>query len=188
MSAPRTFWYVATPYSKYEGGLEAAFIMASQVTARLVKAGVPVFCPIAHTHPVAVHGGLDPLDHGIWLPADRPFMDMACGLIMVRAPGWEQSYGMRVEREAFDAAGKPVVWMDPEGPIPAELFPEPTPTVSMDVRFTIPGWVVPLLKAVEVASALAERIRLPGRFWLAGHARALLAGLAVRFAKAEVRP
>jgi hypothetical protein len=31
----------------------------------------------------------------------------------VMAEGWEQSYGMRVELETFQAAGKPVVWMTP---------------------------------------------------------------------------
>lgn len=115
-----TYWYLATPYSKYPEGLEAAFRLACVETARLVKGGIPVFSPIAHTHPVAMAADMDPLDHTIWLPCDEPMMKAACGLILLRAESWERSYGMKVEREAFEAAGKPVVFMDP-GVVPVEL-------------------------------------------------------------------
>jgi hypothetical protein len=79
-----------------------------------------VFSPIVHTHGPAIAGGIDPLDHDIWLPADRPFMDAATGLIFLKAISWEQSYGMRIEREHFLATNKPVVEMQP-GIVPAEL-------------------------------------------------------------------
>lgn len=107
------YWYLATPYSKYPEGIEAAFVAACVNHALLIKAGIPTFCPIAHTHGPATLGGIDPLDHKIWLPADAPFMHAAFGLIMCKLPSWEISYGMNAEREAFDAAGKPVVWMEP---------------------------------------------------------------------------
>ncbi|GAC1583199.1 MAG: hypothetical protein NVS3B5_17710 [Sphingomicrobium sp.] len=114
------FWYLATPYSKYPLGIEAAFEEACRQTALLVRAKVPVFSPIAHTHPIAAVGRMDPLDHTIWLPCDRPMMDAARGLIMCKMASWEQSYGMRVERETFEAAGKPVIWMEPDI-LPPEL-------------------------------------------------------------------
>ena len=44
------FWYLATPYSKFPGGLDAAYVEACKAQALLIKAGVPVFCPISHTH------------------------------------------------------------------------------------------------------------------------------------------
>jgi len=118
----RSFWYLATPYSKYPAGIESAFILACRQTALLIRAGVPVFSPIAHTHPIALHAGLDPLDHTIWLPCDRPMMDAAHGLIMLKAESWEQSYGMKVELETFQTLGKPVVWMTP-GFVPPEFLP-----------------------------------------------------------------
>lgn len=123
------FLYLATPYSKYPHGIEAAYRLACVETARLLRAGIPVFSPIAMTHGIAVHGDIDPLDHGIWLPADEPFMQAAHGLIFLRAESWELSYGMRKEREAFEAAGKPVFDMQP-GDVPASLiqyFAERTP-------------------------------------------------------------
>lgn len=107
------FWYLATPYSKYPAGIEWAFIDACKETALLLRAGVPIFSPIAHTHPIAVHGNINPLDHEVWLPADRPMMDAACGLIVCKMETWEKSYGIGVEIETFKAAGKPVIYMTP---------------------------------------------------------------------------
>ena len=107
------FYYLATPYSKYPRGTGAAYIEACQQAALLVQAKIPVFCPIAHSHGVAVLGGV-PLDsYDIWLPADAPFMEAACGLIVCEMEGWETSYGISEEIKAFRAAGKPIVHMTP---------------------------------------------------------------------------
>ena len=104
-----SFHYLATPYSKFEGGnLDAACRMACSVSADLIRAQVPVFSPIAHTHAIAKLGGIDPLDHGIWLPADEPMMRAACGLLIYKAPGWRRSFGIAQEVKAFRAMGKPV--------------------------------------------------------------------------------
>lgn len=108
-----SFWYLATPYSKYPGGIEEAFKLACREAATLVRAGIRVYSPIAHTHPVATYGEIDPYDHGIWLPADAPFMRAAKGLIVLRAESWEDSHGIKCEIEEFQKAGKPVVYMDP---------------------------------------------------------------------------
>jgi len=126
-------YYLATPYSKFPGGLDAAFEMACRETALLMKAGVPVFSPIVHTHPVAMFAGMDPLDHSIWLPCDKPMMDASTGIIMLLAETWEQSYGMRIELEAFTAAGKDIVWMLP-GVIPSELTRDAAKTTREAIR------------------------------------------------------
>lgn len=107
-----SLWYLATPYSKYPKGIEAAFLVACQQTALLIRAGIPVYSPIAHTHPVAVNGDIDPLDHTIWLPADAPMMRAATGLIVCKMESWESSYGIGVEIAEFKKAGKPVVYME----------------------------------------------------------------------------
>jgi Domain of unknown function (DUF1937) len=112
-----TFFYLATPYSKYPGGTEAAYIAACEQAALLIQRGVPVFCPIAHTHGVAVHGRIDPVDHDIWLPADRPFIRAAAGLIVCKLSGWETSFGVQHEIRDFDDQGKPVIYMEP-GTVP----------------------------------------------------------------------
>jgi hypothetical protein len=97
---------IGTDDPKYPFGLKAAYALACRELALLIRAGVPVFCPIVHMHGPAIAGGLDPLDHDIWLPADQPFMDAASGLIFLKAISWEQSYGMRIERERFEWPGR----------------------------------------------------------------------------------
>jgi hypothetical protein len=103
-----SFWYLATPYSKFVSGIGDAFELACKSASLLVRAGVPVFSPIAHSHPIALYGFLDPLDHAVWLPADDPFMRAACGLLVVKAQGWDESFGIGEEVKAFAAMGKPV--------------------------------------------------------------------------------
>lgn len=117
------FWYLATTYSVHPEGIEKAFEMAARVAAALVRQGVRVFSPIIHTHPVAVYGGLNPYDHSIWLPADKPLMDAAKGLIVWKSEGWKHSKGIAYEIEEFTKAGKPVVFLDESNlyNAPAEL-------------------------------------------------------------------
>ncbi len=114
-------WYLAAAYSKYPHGLEAAFEFVAREAGLLIRNKIAVFSPIAHTHPVAIHAGMDPLDHTIWLPCDEPMMKACTGIIRLRMESWEKSYGMRVELDAFTAAGKDVVWMTP-GEVPAEFL------------------------------------------------------------------
>lgn len=103
------FLYLATPYSKFHDGLEAAYVMACKARAELIAAAVPCFSPIVHSHGVAIHGGLDPLRHDIWLPSEAPILQASCGLVIYQAEGWTESYGIAKEIAAFRAAGKPVV-------------------------------------------------------------------------------
>ena len=107
-----TYFYVATPYSKYPGGIDKAFKDASRATGLLIQAGVKVYCPIAHTHPVAIFSGLDPLDHGIWLEADRTFMETASGMIVVKMKTWDESIGIQHECQTFARADKPILYME----------------------------------------------------------------------------
>lgn len=116
------YWYLGTVYSKHKGGIEQAFIEASQQAAILTRAGVPIFSPIAHTHPIAIHGNIDPLDHKIWLEADRTLMEAARGMIVCQMDGWRESYGIDHEIKAFERMGKPIIYMTP-GTVPDGLFP-----------------------------------------------------------------
>lgn len=105
--------YVGTPYSKWADGLDAAFVEASKLTARLMQQGLKVYSPIAHMHPLAIHGDIDPLDHSIWLPFDGAMMDKADAMIVAMMKGWDESKGVRHEIEFFAAAGKPIFFLNP---------------------------------------------------------------------------
>jgi hypothetical protein len=106
------FWYLATPYSKWPEGTDNAFVEAGRVAGILIRAGVSVFCPIVHTHPIAAFGNIDRFDHAIWIPADEPLMCAARGLIVCKMPGWEDSKGISMEESFFAGMGKPTVYLE----------------------------------------------------------------------------
>lgn len=105
------YWYLCSPYSRYPAGIEEAFRDVCRAAAHLIGQGVRVYSPIAHTHPIAIHGEIDPYAHDIWLPADAPFMNAAHGLIVCMMDTWRESYGIGVEIEEFAKAHKPVFYM-----------------------------------------------------------------------------
>lgn len=105
-------WYLASPYSLWHRGLEDAFEQACIAAAKLIRQGYFVFSPIAHSHPIAVHGDLDKLDHKLWLEQDERIMDAAAGLIVLRMPGWQHSKGVLSEIAYFERAKKPIRYFE----------------------------------------------------------------------------
>lgn len=113
-----SFWYLATPYRNYIPGRTAAYIMACRLAARLIHRGISVYTPIGHSHPIAEYGGLDAVDHDLWMQIDAPFVTAARGLIVATMEGWEDSAGVQFELNQFFKAGKPIVFWDPACEIP----------------------------------------------------------------------
>lgn len=104
--------YLATPYSKYPKGLDQAFKDAANLAGKLLKMGVKVYSPIAHTHPIAIHGNLDPYDHRIWLPFDEAIMAKADAMVVAKMDGWSESKGIAHEIGVFGQAEKPIYYLD----------------------------------------------------------------------------
>ena len=109
----KDFWYLGSPYSKFPGGIEEAWRLVCIEAARLIKQGIPVYSPIAHTHSIAVHGNMDPYDYTIWLRADAPLMHSAKGLIVLKLPEWHSSKGLLYEINLFIELNKPIIYLDP---------------------------------------------------------------------------
>lgn len=105
--------YLATPYTKYPGGVEAAFAEAVCIAARLLAIDKPVFSPIVHWHPIARAGNFDLLDQSFWLEADKALMHASSTLFVATMPGWDTSHGVAVEIEYFRAARKPIYYVNP---------------------------------------------------------------------------
>jgi hypothetical protein len=105
--------YLGTPYTKYADGIEAAFQDAAALAAQLLVRGVKVYSPIAHTHPIAVWGNLDPRAHDIWLPFDQAMMNRSDAMVIGKLAGWDTSYGVEFEREFFKRAGRPIFTIHP---------------------------------------------------------------------------
>jgi hypothetical protein len=98
--------YLATPYSKLD--ITSAWIDACQIAGRLMRAGVHLFSPIAHSHPIAAYSGIDPLNHEFWLPICDVMMSRCDVLIVAHMDGWVGSVGIRHEIEFFEKARKPI--------------------------------------------------------------------------------
>jgi len=116
-------WYMATPYTEYPLGKEAAFRMAARNAAILMDREVPIFCPITHTHPIEAWGGLKDKSHSFWMRMDRALFEACGGLIVVTAEGWLTSVGVQMEISWAEISKRPVVYMkDGEMPEVLDLY------------------------------------------------------------------
>lgn len=107
-------WYLGTVYRSFPGGLDAAFDEASRIAAAFMDAGVCIFSPITHSHPIARFTTLSPAD-GMWVTLHKPFMALCGGMIFCRMPNWSESEGLKIEEEHFlTVLKRPVVYVDPD--------------------------------------------------------------------------
>lgn len=105
--------YLATPYNNPNPFVrEERFQDACTVAASLMRAGVHLFCPIAHTHPIATKGYL-PCGWDYWQEYDRLMLAACEELWIVQMPGWDLSDGIKGEIELAMYSGKPIYYLDP---------------------------------------------------------------------------
>lgn len=110
-----SYWYVGSPYSKYEKGFDAACEDVALACVPLIQTGMLIHCPITHLHPIAKLGIIDPLDDDVWRKLNRPYLDDAVGLIVVMMPGWRESNGLTHEIRVAMMAGKPIMYLPFKG-------------------------------------------------------------------------
>lgn len=107
-------YYMASPYRIYAEpgdngkGLRRAFTVAAVSAAELVKMGYTVFSPVAHSHPIAIAGKIDPFDDALWMGQCRKMVETCGGLFILAAPRFEKSRGMREELELATKLKKPI--------------------------------------------------------------------------------
>lgn len=108
-----SFWYLATPYSKYKDGPQAASDAAARIAGDLIRQGIHVYSPIAHSHTIATNSKMDLHDYDIWLPLDEQFMKASCGIIVAQMDGWDKSKGIQWEIDWYKKNKKPIVYIHP---------------------------------------------------------------------------
>lgn len=99
--SPTKLYYLASPYTKYPGGIQMAFEHVCKVAGWLTLQGIGVYSPIAHTHPISMESGIDPYAHDIWLPQDFKIMSRCDDLLIAKMKTWELSYGIGQEISFF---------------------------------------------------------------------------------------
>ncbi|MDE2096261.1 MAG: DUF1937 family protein [Patescibacteria group bacterium] len=106
-------WYLATPYTNYPDGHEAAFRAAALLTARLHELGVRVFCPITHSHPISVALPSERSSFAYWLDIDLWAVDNSKGVLVGQLPTWRASQGVQKEVQRARFADLPVLYLHP---------------------------------------------------------------------------
>lgn len=108
----KKYWYVASPYSRYGGGLQAAAEHAAACVAVLMNNGYAAISPIVHGHEVKKFAAL-PETHAFWLNMDRVLLEQAFGVIVCQLPGWKDSVGVNWEQGEAARLNMPVLGMSP---------------------------------------------------------------------------
>jgi hypothetical protein len=105
--------YLASPYSDPDPAvMEQRFDAVCRKAGELMNRGEIVYSPIAHCHPIAVRVGL-PRDWTFWHKFDREMLCTAKEMWILRLPGWQESAGIRAERQIAAELGIPVTEIDP---------------------------------------------------------------------------
>jgi hypothetical protein len=107
---PGELVYLASPYSHEKLSVRCRrFYQVCQAAAVLMRAGVFIFSPIAHTHPIARHGL--PTGWDFWKPFDEAFLTACRCMIVLQLDGWKESVGVADEIAFMQGANKPVEYM-----------------------------------------------------------------------------
>jgi hypothetical protein len=109
----RGYWYLASPYTFYPVGQEQAHADICCVAGKLLRRDIPIFSPIAHSHPIAEYADIEPMAHEFWMRANRHLIEGAAGVIVVKLESWDESGGIEDEIKIFRQAKKPVLYLDP---------------------------------------------------------------------------
>jgi len=105
--------YLASPYSHPNADVREARVAAAMTTAAdLMREGLVVFSPIAHSHPIAENHAM-PGDWTFWEAQDLPLLHHAAELYVLTLDGWDQSRGVCAEIAYARGIGKPVTYIAP---------------------------------------------------------------------------
>lgn len=110
---PNRYFYLASPYTKWRGGLDDAAYVIAEIAGRLIQCGTPVFSPIAHAHAICMAAKMECLDLDVWMPMQSVMVRAAAGLMVAEMDGWSDSVGVHQEIGWFRAQGKPCWLLDP---------------------------------------------------------------------------
>jgi hypothetical protein len=107
--------YLASVYSQGNATVNKRtrrFKHVCRKAAELMEQGYNVFCPIAHSHPIEVHGMTEVHGHDFWLKQDFAVLEKCSKLLVYCMPGWDKSVGIQREIEFADLMGIPVEFLE----------------------------------------------------------------------------
>ncbi len=106
--------YLASPYSHPDPAVrEERYRAACRATASLLRAGLIVFSPIAHSHALVEHGL--PTEWKFWEHIDRAYLERCDFLLVLMLEGWKASVGVQAEIGIARELGKAVSYLEAPG-------------------------------------------------------------------------
>jgi hypothetical protein len=129
--------YLASPYSHTDPAvMQARHDAVCRAAARLMDKGHKVFSPIAHSHAIAVAGGLA-RGWEFWQEIDFEWIRM-CGAVWVLClDGWLESKGVAAELRYAQAMQLPVTLIDPA--TVAGCLDAPRDAEAPQANYRVPG-------------------------------------------------
>lgn len=116
--------YLAAPYTHKERAVMVErFERINAIAAKFMAAGLYVFSPISHTHPIADAGTL-PRGWDFWKGYDETMISRCNQLYVLMLPGWRESTGVNAEMEIAEKMGIPIYYVTPDGSIRNYLLDE----------------------------------------------------------------
>lgn len=109
----RTVIYLASPYSHPDPAVrQRRYEAAVAGAAELWRRGHVVFSPIAHSHPIALHGIEGTWEQ--WLEFDTAILAICDELRVLMMEGWDESSGVAAEVQVASARGIAITyWRGP---------------------------------------------------------------------------
>lgn len=115
---PRIY-YLASPYNHERIAVRRRrYREAVRAAAGLMAAGIRVFSPIVHNHPM-VETGLIAAGWNyaarwrFWRVYDFAMLSRSDGFLILTLPGWKQSNGISAELRRARKSGKPIGYVEP---------------------------------------------------------------------------
>lgn len=109
--------YLASPYTHPQLIVRRErFNAVCRKAAEMMRGGMLVFSPIAHSHPMTEYGL--PPEWDYWERYDRAMLERCTELVVFMLPGWRESKGVCAEIEIARQLGKPVKYIDEESTRP----------------------------------------------------------------------
>lgn len=103
--------YLASPYTDRSNTvMENRYRMALEAAAELTQAGLCVYSPIVHFHPMACIYDM-PRDIEFWYEHSCKMIDRADEAWVLELPGWTTSIGIMKEIEYAEMHDKPVKFL-----------------------------------------------------------------------------
>ena len=106
IKTPESYIYLASPYSGHPFSQHVRYEYTKYVVFQMIEEKLAVYSPIVHFHDLA-HSYEMPKDAIFWDLINGAFVQQCSELWVLMLDGWEESLGIKLERDYADNLGKP---------------------------------------------------------------------------------